>query len=121
MNEKKTIITLNEAKELKKKYPTPFYVYDEKGIEVNADEFIEAFSWNEGFKEYFAVKATPNPAILKLLKKHGCGVDCASETELLMAQALGFKGEEIMFSSNETADREFALAYKLGAIIRGEV
>lgn len=117
MNEKKTIITLNEAKELKKKYPTPFYVYDEKGIADNADEFIEAFSWNEGFKEYFAVKATPNPAILKLLKKHGCGVDCASETELLMAQALGFKGEEIMFSSNETADREFALAYRLGAII----
>lgn len=117
MNEKRPIVTLDEVKELKKTYPTPFYVYDEKGIAERADTFNAAFSWNKGFKEYFAVKATPNPAILKLLKAHGCGVDCSSYTELLMAQKLGFKGDEIMFSSNETADREFALAAKLGAII----
>lgn len=117
MNQKKPIITLEEAKELKKTYPTPFYVYDERGIADNADEFNAAFSWNKGFKEYFAVKATPNPAVLKLLKAHGCGVDCSSYTELLMAQALGFKGEEIMFSSNETADYEYELAARLNAII----
>lgn len=117
MNEKKTIITLQEAAQLKKTYPTPFYVYDEKGIADNAEEFNAAFSWNKGFKEYFAVKATPNPAILKLLKSRGCGVDCSSYTELLMARELGFKGEEIMFSSNETADCEYELAAALGAII----
>ena len=117
MNEKQPIITLEQAKDLEKTYPTPFYVYDEKAIADNADEFNAAFSWNNGFKEYFAVKATPNPYILKLLKKHGCGVDCSSYTELLMSEKLGFRGDEIMFSSNETADEEYLLAYKLGAII----
>lgn len=117
MNEKKPIITLSQAKELEKTYPTPFYVYDEKAITENAEKFISAFSWNEGFKEYFAVKATPNPAILKILKSCGCGVDCSSYTELLMAEKLGFEGDEIMFSSNETADKEYELAYRLGAII----
>lgn len=117
MNEKKSILTLQQARALKEKYPTPFYIYDEAAIAQNADAFNEAFSFNEGFKEYFAVKATPNPAILKLLKAHGCGVDCSSYTELLMAEALGFRGDEIMFSSNETADEEYALAAKLNAVI----
>jgi len=117
MNEKHTIINLDEAKKLKEKYPTPFYIYDENGIRKQAEEFISAFSWNEGFREYFAVKATPNPAVLKILKSCGCGVDCSSLTELMMANALGFEGDDIMFSSNETADAEFALAAQLGAII----
>ena len=117
MNEKRPIITLEEVKRLKKTFPTPFYIYDEEGIAERADEFNAAFSWCEGFKEYFAVKATPNPAILKLLKAHGCGVDCSSYTELLMARKSGFAGDDIMFSSNETADREFVLAAELGAII----
>ena len=117
MNEKHTIINLDEAKKLKEKYPTPFYIYDENGIRKQAEEFISAFSWNEGFREYFAVKATPNPAVLKILKSCGCGVDCSSLTELMMAKALGFEGDDIMFSSNETADAEFALAAQLGAII----
>lgn len=114
---KKPFLTKEKAEEIKKIYPTPFHVYDEKGIEDNADELFKAFGWNKGFKEYFAVKATPTPAILKLLKAHGCGVDCSSYTELLMAEACGFKGDEIMFSSNETPAREFVLARKLNAII----
>lgn len=117
MNIKKPIITIDEAKKLKEKYPTPFYVYDEKAIEENAKKFIAAFSQCGDFKEYFAVKATPNPAVLKIMKRCGCGVDCSSLTELLMVKALGFSGEEIMFSSNETADGEFVLANDLGAII----
>ena len=114
---KKAFLSLEKAKEIKNKYPTPFYVYDEDGIKKNAGEFLKAFSWNKGFKEYFAVKANPNPSLLKLLKAEGCGLDCSSCTELLIAEALGFSGDEIMFSSNETADYEFVLAKKLGAII----
>ncbi len=114
---KRPFITKEKAEEIKKIYPTPFHVYDEDGIEKNADELYSAFSWNKGFKEYFAVKATPNPEILKLLKKHGCGVDCSSLTELIMAEKCGFYGDEIMFSSNETAAEEFVYAKKLNAII----
>lgn len=114
---KRPFITKEKAEEIKKIYPTPFHVYDEDGIEKNADELFSAFSWNKGFKEYFAVKATPNPEILKLLKKHGCGVDCSSLTELIMAEKCGFFGDEIMFSSNETAAEEFVYAKKLNAII----
>ena len=110
-------ITKEKAEEIAKKYPTPFYVYDEKGILDNAEELLKAFSWNKGYKEYFAVKATPNPEILKLSKSVGCGVDCSSYTELLMAEACGFRGDEIMFSSNETPAEEFVLARKLNAII----
>lgn len=110
-------ITLDKAKEIIGVYPTPFHVYDEKGIRENARELLKAFSWNEGYHEYFAVKATPNPTILKILKSEGCGVDCSSYTELLIAEALGFRGDEIMFSSNETAAEEFVLARKLDAII----
>lgn len=114
---KRPFITKEKAEEIKRIYPTPFHVYDEDGIEKNADELFSAFSWNKGFKEYFAVKATPNPEILKLLKKHGCGVDCSSLTELIMAEKCGFFGDEIMFSSNETAAEEFVYARKLNAII----
>lgn len=114
---KKPFLSLQKAKEITKAYPTPVYVYDEKGIADNARELFSAFSWNNSFKEYFAVKATPNPEILRLLKNESCGVDCSSYTELLMSDAMGFKGDEIMFSSNETTAEEYRLAKKLGAII----
>lgn len=114
---KSCFITKEKAAEIAAKYPTPFYVYDEKGIENNLKDVLSAFSWNKGFKEFFAVKATPNPTLLKLLKNLGCGVDCSSLTELMMAEKLGFTGEEIMFSSNETAAEEYVLAKKLGAFI----
>ena len=114
---KKPFVTLEQLQELVQQYPTPFHLYDEKGIRENARALYRAFSWNPGFREYFAVKATPNPQILKLLKEEGCGVDCSSLTELMMAQRCGFAGEEIMFSSNDTPAEEFALAAKLGAVI----
>lgn len=100
-----------------KKYPTPFHLYDEKGIRENARKLYQAFSWNKGFKEFFAVKATPNPTILRILKEEGCGTDCSSLTELMMSDKLGFTGDEIMFSSNDTPAEEFILAKKLGATI----
>ena len=115
--EKKPFVTLEQLKDIEKKYPTPFYIYDEKGIRENARRLKEAFSWNKGYKEYFAVKATPNPFILKILKEMGCGTDCSSMTELMMSKACGFAGHEIMFSSNDTPPEEFAYAQKLGAII----
>ena len=112
---KKPFLTKEKAEEIVKKYPTPLHVYDEKGICDNADDLYDAFRWNAGYKEYFAVKATPNPVLLKLLKSHGCGVDCSSYTELLMAKLCGFSGDEIMFSSNETPAEEFVLARELNA------
>ncbi len=115
--EKKPFVTLEKLQEIAKDYPTPFHLYDERGIRENAKRLKEAFAWNQGFKEYFAVKATPNPFILKLLKEMGCGTDCSSLTELMMSDACGFHGHEIMFSSNETPPEEFALADKLGAVI----
>ena len=115
--EKKPFVTLEQIREITETYPTPFHLYDEKGIRENARKLYQAFSWNKGFKEYFAVKATPNPFILKILKEEGCGTDCSSMTELMMSEACGFAGEEIMFSSNETPPEEFAYADKLGAII----
>ena len=114
---KKPFVTLDKIKEIAKVYPTPFHIYDEKGIRENARGLFEAFSWNAGFKEYFAVKATPNPALIRILKEEGCGVDCSSYTELMMAERLGFRGDEIMFSSNETPEEEYIYARKLGAII----
>lgn len=114
---KKTFITLEQLQEIVKKYPTPFHLYDEKGIRENARRLKNAFSWNPGFKEYFAVKATPNPAILKIMKEEGCGVDCSSYTELLMAQAVGFSGDDIMFSSNVTPAEDFVLARELDAMV----
>ncbi len=113
----KCFVTKEKAIEIAEKYPTPFYVYDEKGIEDNARRLLDAFSWNKGYKEFFAVKATPNPVLLKILKRLGCGVDCSSYTELLMAKELGYKGDEIMFSSNETTANEYVLAKELGAFI----
>ena len=114
---KKPFLTLAQAKEIIKTYPTPFHIYDERGIRENARALKAAFVWNPGFKEYFAVKATPTPGILKLLREEGCGVDCSSLTELMMAERCGFSGSEIMFSSNETPAKEFELAARLGANI----
>ncbi|HFI0465036.1 TPA: diaminopimelate decarboxylase [Streptococcus suis] len=96
-------------------FPTPFHLYDEKGIREKARALNAAFSWNKGFKEYFAVKATPTPAILKILQEEGCGVDCATDVEVLMSEKLGFK--DIMFTSNDTQAQEFVYARKVGAII----
>ena len=115
--EKKPFVTKEKLEEIIKDYPTPFYLYDEKGIRENAKALKEAFAWNRGFKEYFAVKATPNPFILKILQDYGFGTDCSSETELMMSEACGFKGDDIMFSSNDTPLNEFKYAHDLGAII----
>ncbi len=115
--EKKPFVTLEQLQKITEQYPTPFHLYDEKGIRDNARRLKEAFAWNKGFKEYFAVKATPNPFILKLLKECGCGTDCSSMTELMMSDACGFKGRDIMFSSNDTPLEEFRFAHDLGAII----
>ena len=110
-------VTLDEVREIVKTYPTPFHIYDEKGIRENARNLKKAFSWNKGFKEYFAVKATPNPYILDILKEEGCGTDCSSLTELMMSEACGITGENIMFSSNVTPAEEYVKARELGAII----
>jgi len=114
---KKPFVTLEQLQEIVKEYPTPFHLYDEKGIRENARALYRAFAWNPGFKEHFAVKATPNPQILKILREEGCGVDCSSLTELMMSDRCGFRGDEIMFSSNDTPAEEFELAAKLGATI----
>ncbi len=114
---KKTMVTKEQVQEIVKTYPTPFHIYDEKGIRENARNLKKAFAWNKGFKEYFAVKATPNPYILQILKEEGCGTDCSSMTELMMSEAVGILGSEIMFSSNDTPEGEFAKANDLGAII----
>ena len=114
---KKPFVTKEQLEEIVKQYPTPFHLYDEKGMRENARRVNAAFSWNGGFKEYFAVKATPTPALLKILRQEGCGADCSSMTELMMAEKCGFKGHEIMFSSNNTLAEEFRLAGQLGAII----
>ena len=114
---KKPFVTLEQLQEIVKEYPTPFHLYDERGIRENARALRKAFAWNPGFQEHFAVKATPNPQILKLLREEGCGVDCSSLTELMMSDRCGFAKEEIMFSSNDTPAEEFALAARLGATI----
>ena len=110
-------ITLDQAQEIKKTYPTPVHIYDEAGIRNTARAVNKAFSWNPGFKEYFAVKATPTPRILKILHEEGCGTDCSSLTELMMSDRCGITGRDIMFSSNETPAEEYVLAQKLGATI----
>ena len=115
--EKKPFVTKEQVEEIVKKYPTPFHIYDEKGIRENARKVKEAFAWNPGFREYFAVKATPNPFLINILREYGCGTDCSSKTELMLSKAIGCKGEEIMFSSNDTPPEEFVYANKLGAII----
>ncbi|MDO4463593.1 MAG: diaminopimelate decarboxylase [Bacillota bacterium] len=110
-------ITKEQAQEISKVYPTPFHLYDEKGIRENAKAVKEAFAWNPGFKEYFAVKATPNPYLINILREYGCGCDCSSLTELMLSEAMGVSGSDIMFSSNDTPAEEYAYAAKLGAII----
>lgn len=114
---KEPYISREKLAEITAQFPTPFHLYDEKGIRETARALHEAFSWNQGFKEYFAVKATPNPTILKILKEEGCGVDCASYVELLMSQKVGFSDSDIMFSSNNTPAKEMQLARELGATI----
>lgn len=111
-------IELEKVKEIVKSYPTPFHIYDEKAIRQTARDLNKAFEWNKGFKEYFAVKATPNPEIINILKEEGCGVDCATLTELkLVNEFCNISGEDIMFSSNVTPEEDFRLAYKLNSII----
>lgn len=110
-------VTKEKVDEIVRQYPTPFHIYDEKGIRENVKALKEAFSWNKGFKEYFAVKATPNPYLIDILREYGCGCDCSSLTELMLSKAMGVKGEDIMFSSNATPAKEFAYANEIGAII----
>ena len=114
---KKTFVNKEKLEEIVKVFPTPFHLYDEKGIRENVRNLQEAFSWNKGYKEYFAVKATPNPTILQILKEEGCGVDCSSYTELMMSDTVGFSGADIMFTSNVTPAEDFVLARKLDALI----
>ena len=115
--DKKAIVTKEMVEEIVKTYPTPFHIYDEKGIRENARALKDAFSWNSGYKEFFAVKATPNPFLIRILQEYGCGCDCSSYTELMLSDAVGVKGEDIMFSSNDTPAEDFVLAAKIGATI----
>lgn len=115
--EKIPFVTKEKIEEIVKTYPTPFHIYDEKGIRENARLLKKAFSWNKGYKEYFAVKATPNPYLMQVLREEGCGVDCSSLTELMLSDAVGFSGDEIMFSSNVTPVEDFKLARKLNSYI----
>jgi len=114
---KNAYVSKEQVEAIAREYPSPFYLYDEKGIRETARKLYKAFSWNPGFREYFAIKATPNPTILRILKEEGCGVDCSSQVELTMAEACGFTGEEIMFSSNDTPEEEYIFANQLGGII----
>ena len=110
-------VTKEQIQDIVQTYPTPFHLYDEAGIRRNMEALNRAFSWNKGFREYFAVKATPNPFLIKMLHEYGCGCDCSSYTELMLSEACGITGHEIMFSSNETPAADYALANQLGAII----
>jgi len=116
-NDKDLFFTKTQLEEIIKKYPTPFHLYDEKSIRENARKLYKSFSWVDGFKNYFAVKACPNLTIVDILRQEGCGADCSSLPELLIAEKLGIKGEQIMFTSNDTPANEFVKAYELGAII----
>ena len=110
-------LTLEKAKEIREQIPTPFYVYDEAGIRANARALKAAFSWNPGFREYFAVKATPNPFLLKILHEEGCGCDCATYTELLLSEAVGITGHDVIFSSNDTPALDMRKAREMGVYI----
>ncbi len=114
---KRAFVTKEMIEEITKEFPTPFHIYDEKGIRENAKALKQAFSWNKGFKEYFAVKANPNPFLIDILREYGCGCDCSSLTELMLSNAMGVSGKDIMFSSNETPAHEFEYAAEIGAII----
>jgi diaminopimelate decarboxylase len=117
MRDKKLPFTKSQLEDIIEKYPTPFHIYDEKAIRENAVRFKKAFEWNEGFKEYFAIKATPNPYLMKILREEGFGIDCSSKTELELAKRVGMSGDEIMLTSNDTPADEFEMAKDLGAII----
>ena len=110
-------LTLEKAKEIREQIPTPFHVYDEAGIRANARLLKAAFSWNPGFREYFAVKATPNPFLLKILHEEGCGCDCATYTELLLSEAVGITGHDVIFSSNDTPALDMRKARDMGVYI----
>lgn len=110
-------ITKELAQKIDASIPTPFHIYDEKGLRENLEAIKKAFAWNKGYKEYFAVKATPNPILLKIIKEYGFGVDCSSLTELMLSKAVGFSGDDVMFSSNETPRADYEYAKKLGAIV----
>jgi len=115
---KKTpFLSLEQAREIAAQIPTPFHVYDEAGIRANARRLNQAFAWNKGFREYFAVKATPNPYILQILHEEGCGCDCSSYTELLLSEAVGITGHDVMFSSNVTPVKDMQKAVQMGAYI----
>ena len=115
--EKRPFITLEQAQRIIEDVPTPFHIYDEKGIRENARRLQKAFAWNKGFREYFAVKATPNPYLMQILQQEGCGMDCSSYTELMLCEACGITGHDIMFSSNVTPAEDMKKAYDMGAII----
>lgn len=117
MGEKNTPFTLSEIEEIIKKYPTPFHIYDEKAIKANARRLNKAFAWNKGFKEFFAVKACPNPYIMKVLKTVSFGSDCSSLPELILSEKVGIVGEDIIFTSNDTPAHEYRKAKELGVII----
>ena len=114
---KKPFVTKEQLDEITAKFPTPYHLYDEKGIRDNAKAVKEAFAWNKGYREYFAVKACPNPTLIQIMKEYECGCDCSSMTELMLSKAMGCKGADIMFSSNATPAEEYQYAAKLGAII----
>ena len=114
---KKPFVTAEQLEDIAARYPTPFHLYDAQSIRENARRINKAFSWNKGFKEYFAVKALPNPVILQILQEEGCGVDCSSLTELMLSEVCGFTGSDIMFSSNQTPVEDMQKAYELGAYI----
>lgn len=114
---KTPFVTKDQLEAIAAQYPTPFHIYDEQGIRENARRLRKAFAWNPGYREYFAVKAAPTPALLKLLHEEGCGCDCSSMTELMISERCGITGENIMFSSNDTPAEEFQMADRLGAII----
>lgn len=114
---KNTFVTKKIIEEITKEFPTPFHIYDEKGMRQNAQAVKEAFAWNKGFKEYFAVKANANPYLIQILREYGFGCDCSSMTELMLSKAMGVRGEDIMFSSNDTPAEEYAYANKIGAVI----
>ena len=114
---KRPFVTKEQLDRIIEQYPTPFHLYDEKGIRENVRRVREAFSWNPGYKEYFAVKATPNPFLLKLFHEEGCGCDCSSMTELVLSEACGITGHDVMFSSNVTTADEYRKAKAMDAII----
>jgi len=117
MSEKRLPFSREELTKITEKYPTPFHIYDEKGMREYARKFVGAFSWNPGFKEYYAIKSAPNPFLMKILRQEGFGIDCSSMAELVLAEKVGMRGEEIMFTSNDTPAYEYKKAIELGAII----